>query len=115
MSKVGQLYPENENKILLPLKEDIHRFISSTELFLSNNRGLRYTGLKKVNFFVGHPVGKTVLSLAMLVLHIWFELALFFIYPARHLHFESLFPVQIKTASTTKFVKKIMKYALISN
>ena len=38
------------------LKEDIHRFISSTELFLSDIRGLRYTGLKKVNFFVGHPV-----------------------------------------------------------
>ena len=39
------------------LKEDIHRFISGTELFLSNIRGLRYTGLKKVKFFfVGHPV-----------------------------------------------------------
>ena len=38
------------------LKDDIHRFISSTELFLSNIRGLRYTGLKKVKFFVGHPV-----------------------------------------------------------
>ena len=40
------------------LKEDIHRFISSTELFLSDIRGLRYTGLKKVNFFVGHPVAE---------------------------------------------------------
>ena len=38
------------------LKEDIYRFIFSTELFLSNIRGLRYTDLKKVNFFVGHPV-----------------------------------------------------------
>ena len=38
------------------LKEDIHRFISTTELFLSDIRGLRNTGLKKVNFFVGHPV-----------------------------------------------------------
>ena len=37
-------------------KEDIHRLISSTELFLSDIRGLRYTGLKRVNFFVGHPV-----------------------------------------------------------
>ena len=41
------------------LKENIHRFISSTELFLSNIRGVRYTGFKKVNFFVGHPVGVT--------------------------------------------------------
>ena len=38
------------------LKEDIHRFIPSTEPFLSDIRGLRYTGLRKVNFFVGHPV-----------------------------------------------------------
>ena len=38
------------------LKEDIHRFISSTELFLRDIRGLRYDDLKKVNFFVGHPV-----------------------------------------------------------
>ena len=38
------------------LKKDIHRFISTTELFLSDIRGLRNTGLKKVNFFVGHPV-----------------------------------------------------------
>ena len=38
------------------LKEDIHRFISSAELFLSNIRGLRYTGLKKVNYFVELPV-----------------------------------------------------------
>ena len=72
MSKVGQLYPEKREYHLIPLislktkilenfefvflKEDIHRFISSTELFLSDIRGLRYTGLKKVNFFVGHPV-----------------------------------------------------------
>ena len=71
MTKVGQLYPEIE-EYLIPLislktkilenfefvflKEDIHRFISSTELFLSDIRGLRYIGLKKVNFFVGHPV-----------------------------------------------------------
>ena len=39
------------------LKEDIHRFISSIELFLRDIRGLRYADLKKVNFFVGHPVG----------------------------------------------------------
>ena len=32
------------------LKEDIHRFISSTELFLNDIRGLRYPRLKKVNF-----------------------------------------------------------------
>ena len=38
------------------LKEDIHRFISSAELFLSNIRGLKCTGLRMVNFFVGHPV-----------------------------------------------------------
>ena len=45
-----------ENYEFVFLKEDIHRFISSTELFMSNIRGLRYTGLKKVHFFVGHPV-----------------------------------------------------------
>ena len=28
----------------------------SLNFFLSDIRGLRYTGLKKVNFFVGHPV-----------------------------------------------------------
>ena len=33
------------------------RFISSTELNLRDIRGLRYVDLKKVNFFVGHPVG----------------------------------------------------------
>ena len=43
--------------LFLFLKEDIHRVISSTELFLSDIRGLRYTGFKKVNFFLGHPVG----------------------------------------------------------
>ena len=69
---MSQLYPEKREKYLIPLislktkilenyefvflKEDIHRFISSTKLFLSDMRGLRYTGLKKVNFFVGHPV-----------------------------------------------------------
>ena len=74
MSKVGELYSEKRNEYFIPiislktnllekfdfvfLKEDIHRFISSTELFLSDIRGLRYTGLKKVNFFVGHPVVK---------------------------------------------------------
>ena len=42
------------------MNEDIHRFISSTELFLSDIKGLRYTGLKKVNFFVGHPVCDTM-------------------------------------------------------
>ena len=33
------------------------RFILSTELNLRDIRGLRYVDLKKVNFFVGHPVG----------------------------------------------------------
>ena len=72
MSKVGQLYPEKQKWYLIPLislktkilenfqfvflKEDTHRFIPSTELFLTDMRGLTYTGLKKVNFFVGHPV-----------------------------------------------------------
>ena len=46
-----------ENLDFVLLKEDIHRFISSTELFLRDTRGLRYADLKKVNFFVGHPVG----------------------------------------------------------
>ena len=71
-SKLSQIYPETHKKSLLPfislqtnilenfdfafLKEDIQRFLSSTELFLSDIRGLRYTDLKKVNFFVGHPV-----------------------------------------------------------
>ena len=45
---------ENSNFVLL--KEDIHRFISSIELFLRDIRGLRYADLKKVNFFAGHPV-----------------------------------------------------------
>ena len=72
MSKVGQLYPEIREWYLIPLislktkilenfefvflKEDIHIFISSTEIFLSDIRCLRCTGLKKVNFFVGHLV-----------------------------------------------------------
>ena len=72
MSKVGQLYPEKREYYLIPLislktkilknfeflflKEDIHRFISGPELFLSDIRGLRYTGLIKVNFFVGNKI-----------------------------------------------------------
>ena len=36
-----------ENYEFVFLKEDILRFISSTKLFPSNIRGLRYTGLKK--------------------------------------------------------------------
>mgnify|MGYP006251661169 CR=1 FL=1 len=32
------------------------RSISSTELNLRDIRSLRYVDLKKVNFFVGHPV-----------------------------------------------------------
>ena len=46
-----------ENSDFVLLKEDIHRFISSIELFLRDIRGLRYADLKKVNFFAGHPVG----------------------------------------------------------
>ena len=45
--------------ILSVLKKDIHGFIFSTELFLNVIRGLKYTGLQKVNFFVGHPVPNT--------------------------------------------------------
>ena len=45
-----------ENFDFVFLKEDIHRFISSTELFLGNIRGLKYTGLLRLNFYVGHPV-----------------------------------------------------------
>ena len=45
-----------ENFDFMFLKEDIHRLIFSTELFLSDIRGLRYIGFKKVYFFVGHPV-----------------------------------------------------------
>ena len=45
-----------ENLDFVDLKKDIHSFISSTELFLRDTRGLRYADLKKVNFFVGHPV-----------------------------------------------------------
>ena len=47
-----------ENSDFVLLKEDIHRFISSIELFLRDIRGLRYADLKKVNFFAGHPVVK---------------------------------------------------------
>ena len=55
------------------LKEDIHRFISTTELFLSDISGLRNTGFKKVNFFVGHPVSllesvPVLVSVSVLVL-----------------------------------------------
>ena len=47
-----------ENSDFVLLKEDIHRFISSIELFLRDIRGLRYADFKKVNFFAGHPVRK---------------------------------------------------------
>ena len=46
-----------ENCDFVFLKEDIKRFISSTKLDLRDIRGLRYVDIKKVNFFVGHPVG----------------------------------------------------------
>ena len=46
-----------ENCDFVFLKEDIKRFILSTQLDLRDIRGLRYVDLKKVNFFVGHPVG----------------------------------------------------------
>ena len=72
-SKVGQIYPEKpKKKRIIPfislktniqnnfdfvfLKEDIKRLISSNELFLRNIIGQKYSDLKKVNFFVGHPV-----------------------------------------------------------
>ena len=45
-----------ENSDFVLFKEDIHRFISSIELFMRDIRGLRYADLKKVNFFAGHPV-----------------------------------------------------------
>ena len=45
-----------ENCDFVFLKEDIKRFISSTKLDLRDIRGLRYVDIKKVNFFVGHPV-----------------------------------------------------------
>ena len=51
-----------ENCDFVFLKEDIKRFISSTELDLRDIRGLRYVDLKKVNFFVGHPVGSLNLA-----------------------------------------------------
>ena len=53
-----------ENSDFVLLKEDIHRFISSIELFLRDIRGLRYADLKKVNFFAGHPVLTFLLTLA---------------------------------------------------
>ena len=49
-----------ENSDIVFLKEDINRFISRTELDLRDIRGLRYADLKKVNFFVGHPVSKKI-------------------------------------------------------
>ena len=49
---------ENSNFVLL--KEDIHKFISSTELFLMDIRGLRYADLK--TSFVGHPVCSQICS-----------------------------------------------------
>ena len=45
-----------ENCDFVFLKEDIKRFILSTKLDLRDIRGLRYVDIKKVNFFVGHPV-----------------------------------------------------------
>ena len=51
-----------ENSDFVLLKEDIHRFISSIELFLRDIRGLRYADLKKVNFFAGHPVDSREIS-----------------------------------------------------
>ena len=45
-----------ENFGFVFLKEDIHRYISSTKPILSDIKGLRYADLKRVNFFVGHPV-----------------------------------------------------------
>ena len=45
-----------ENCDFVFLKEDIKRFIWSTKLDPRDIRGLRYVDLKKVNFFVGHPV-----------------------------------------------------------
>ena len=60
VSKCCQLNPEKHKLCFIPfismkinilgnfdfvfLKDDIHRFISSTKLFFSNVRGLRYTG-----------------------------------------------------------------------
>ena len=58
---MGQLNPEKrETKILenfefVFLKEDNNKFISSTELFLSDIKGLRHTGLKKGKLFLGTP------------------------------------------------------------
>ena len=64
---VGQLYPEKREWYFISLisqkikildnfdfvfaNKDIHRFISSTELFVSDIRGPGYTGYKKVNFW----------------------------------------------------------------
>ena len=45
-----------ENFNFVVLKKDIQRLISSTETLLSVIKGLKYTFLKKVNFFVGHLV-----------------------------------------------------------
>ena len=45
-----------ENFDFVFLEEVTLRFISSTDFFQSDIRGLRCTGLKKVNFVVGHLV-----------------------------------------------------------
>ena len=101
MSKVGQLYPKKREWYLIPLvslktkilknfefvflKEDIHRFISSTELFLSDIGGLRNTGFKKVNFFVGHPVYITIFTISYfglsLIISLYFFLSHFISVP----------------------------------
>ena len=44
-----------ENLDFVLLKEDIHRFISSTELFLRDTRILEYADLKKGKLFCGTP------------------------------------------------------------
>ena len=51
-----------ENSDFVLFKEDIHRFISSIELFLRDIRGLRCADLKKVNFFAGHPVIEVLIN-----------------------------------------------------
>ena len=69
---MSPIYPEKCKKCFIPfisrktnilenfefvfLKEDVQRFISSTELFLTDIRDLRYTDLERVNFFAGHLV-----------------------------------------------------------
>ena len=56
-------------------KEDIHRFIYITELFLSDIRGLRYTGFKKVNFSVGHPVWCHIHYIMMSYVLSWYHMS----------------------------------------